>query len=104
MTLTCVVMYALSRIAVRAALRAAFDVNVTAANLAVDETVILLHPPLHLAGVSIVIERERQQNGKSRQGLPGPSPRPLATSYHRPARRLITVHAANIDFHQARWT
>ena len=30
--------------------------------LAVGETVILLHPPLHLAGVSIVMERERQQN------------------------------------------
>ena len=30
--------------------------------LAVGETVILLHPPLHLAGVSIVMGRERQQN------------------------------------------
>ena len=30
--------------------------------LAVDETVILLQPPLHLVGVSIVMERERQQN------------------------------------------
>ena len=30
--------------------------------LAVDETVILLHPAQHLAGVSIVMERERQQN------------------------------------------
>ena len=29
---------------------------------AVDETVILLHPPLPLAGVSIVMEKERQQN------------------------------------------
>ena len=29
--------------------------------LAIDETVILLHPPLPLAGVSIVMERERQQ-------------------------------------------
>ena len=29
---------------------------------AVDETVILLHPPLPLVGVSIVMERERQQN------------------------------------------
>ena len=27
-----------------------------------DETVILLHPPLPLVGVSIVMERERQQN------------------------------------------
>ena len=30
--------------------------------IAVDETVILLHPPLPLVGVSIVMERERQQN------------------------------------------
>ena len=29
--------------------------------VAVDETVILLHPPLHLLGASIVMERERQQ-------------------------------------------
>ena len=31
-------------------------------HLAVGETVILLHPPLPLAGVSIGMERERQQN------------------------------------------
>ena len=30
--------------------------------LAVDETVILLHPPLRLVGVSTVMEREHQQN------------------------------------------
>ena len=30
--------------------------------LAVDETVILLHPPVPLAGVSTVMDRERQQN------------------------------------------
>ena len=30
--------------------------------LAVDETVILLHSPLPLAGVSIVMEKERQHN------------------------------------------
>ena len=30
--------------------------------LVVDETVILLHPPLPLVDVSIVMERERQQN------------------------------------------
>ena len=29
---------------------------------AVGETVILLHPPLPLVGVSIAMERERQQN------------------------------------------
>ena len=28
--------------------------------IAVDETVILLHPPLPLVGVSTVMERERQ--------------------------------------------
>ena len=33
--------------------------------LAVDETVILLHPPLHLVSVSIVMERERQQNDRT---------------------------------------
>ena len=32
------------------------------ARVAVDETVILLHPALPLVGVSIVMERERQQN------------------------------------------
>ena len=32
------------------------------AALAVGETVILLHRPLHLVGVSIVMERERQHN------------------------------------------
>ena len=31
-------------------------------NLAVDETVIVLHPPLPLVGKSIMMERERQQN------------------------------------------
>ena len=31
-------------------------------HLAVDETVILLHPPLPLVDVSIAMERERQQN------------------------------------------
>ena len=30
------------------------------------ETVILLHPPLPLVGVSIVMERERQQNSQLR--------------------------------------
>ena len=34
----------------------------TSVRIAVDETVILLHPPLPLVGVSIVMERERQQN------------------------------------------
>ena len=33
------------------------------AALAVGETVILLHPPPPLVGVSIRMERERQQNG-----------------------------------------
>ena len=38
-------------------------VGVQPQNLAVDETVILLHPPLPLVGVSIVMmEKERQQN------------------------------------------
>ena len=32
------------------------------AGLAIGETVILLHPPLPLVGVSIVMERERQHN------------------------------------------
>ena len=41
-------------------------------SLAVDETVILLHPPLPLAGVSIVMERERQHDDSLVNG--GPSP------------------------------
>ena len=36
-------------------------VRVDVQHLAVDETVILLHPPLHLVGVSVVMERGRQQ-------------------------------------------
>ena len=32
------------------------------ARLAVGETVVLLHPPLPLVGVSMAMERERQQN------------------------------------------
>ena len=35
---------------------------------AVDETVILLQPPLPLLGVSIVMERERQQNDSLADG------------------------------------
>ena len=35
--------------------------SATWARLAVDETVILLNPPLPLVGVSTVMERERQQ-------------------------------------------
>ena len=36
--------------------------------LAVDGTVILLHPPLPLVGVSIVMEREHQQNDSLANG------------------------------------
>ena len=39
-----------------------------ASNLAPDETVILLHPPLPLVGVSIAMERERQQNDSLARG------------------------------------
>ena len=46
------------------ALRAA---HVRVRNLA-DETVILLHPPLPLVGVSIVMERDRQQNDRLADG------------------------------------
>ena len=45
----------------RHAAQALGDLN-ELARLAVDETAILLHPALPLVGVSIVIERERQQN------------------------------------------
>ena len=42
---------------------ASIDRNfVQLAQPAPDETVILLHPPLPLVGVSIVMKRERQQN------------------------------------------
>ena len=40
--------------------------------LAVDETVILLHPPLPLVGVSIVMERERQPNDSAGHWLRSP--------------------------------
>ena len=46
------------------------------ATRATDETVILLHPPLPLVGISIVMERERQQNDS-----------PLATQAYR--KRLV---------------
>ena len=35
---------------------------VGAGRLAVDETVILLHPPLPVVDVAIAMEKERQQN------------------------------------------
>ena len=38
------------------------DCDIAAGGLAVDETVSLLPTPLPLVGVSIVMERERQQN------------------------------------------
>ena len=38
------------------------------AGLAVGETVILLHPPLPFVGVSIVIEKECQQNDSLANG------------------------------------
>ena len=38
------------------------------AGLAVGETGILLHPPLHLVGVSIAMERERQQHDSLANG------------------------------------
>ena len=38
------------------------------ARLAIDETVILLHPPLPLVGVSIAMEREHQQNDSLANG------------------------------------
>ena len=50
----------------------------TSAWLAVGETVILLHPPLPLLGVSIVMERERQQNDSLARGYPGAAHRHVA--------------------------
>ena len=45
-----------------------FDCGV---GVAVDETVILLQPPLPVAGVSIVMERGRQQNDSLVNGQVG---------------------------------
>ena len=42
--------------------------EVAEAGLAVSETVILLHPLLVLVGVSIAMERERQQNDSLADG------------------------------------
>ena len=42
-----------------------------AAVIAVGETVILLHPPLPLVGVSIAMERECQQNNSLANGYCG---------------------------------
>ena len=44
------------------------DVIDLPAELAVDETVILLHPPLSLVGVLIVMERGCQQNDSLADG------------------------------------
>ena len=41
---------------------------VATAHLAVGETVILLHPPLVVVGVSIGMEREHQQNDSLTDG------------------------------------
>ena len=43
--------------------------------LAPDETVVLLHPPLPVAGVSTVMERERQQNDSLVRGYLAEWPR-----------------------------
>ena len=43
-------------------------------SLAVDESVILLHPPLPSVGVSKVMERERQQNDSLVNGYTSPLP------------------------------
>ena len=54
--------------------------------VAPDETVILLHPPLHLVGLSTVMERERQQNDS------------LANGYHHHCCILImTLFAATLQ-------
>ena len=39
-----------------------------------DRLVILLHPPLHLAGASIAMGREGQQNGSLANGHNAPPP------------------------------
>ena len=44
------------------------------AGLTVGETVILLHPPLPLVGVSVLMERERQQNDSLANGYAGRLP------------------------------
>ena len=56
-------------------------------NLAVDESsVILLQPPLPLVGVSIVMERERQQNDSLVRGWANPSRRSSALAASRSTR------------------
>ena len=52
------------------------------ATLAVGEAGILLHPPLPLAGVSIVTERERQQNDTTlADGQARPPLRPVSSTH-----------------------
>ena len=52
------------------------------AGLAVGETVILLHPPLTLVGVSIGIKRECQQNDSLADGKAGwPAVQPHLSSF-----------------------
>ena len=60
--------------------------------LAVGETVILLHPPPHLVGVSIVMERIRQQNDSLADGYTRPAcwiPRTVSSTLRRPAARRL---------------
>ena len=47
--------------------------STAAIDLAVGEAVILLHPPPPLVGVSIWMERERQQNDSLADGWSNPS-------------------------------
>ena len=75
------------------------------ANLDVGETAILLHPPLHLVGVSIAMERGCQQNGGLADGcahqLKAQRPR-CAGELHLSRSAPIRSHSDRINFSQNR--
>ena len=57
--------------------------------VAPDETVILLHPPLPLVGVSIVTEGERQQNDSFVRGYSSPFISEAMAFFSEPSLRTL---------------
>ena len=65
--------------------------------LAVDETVILLHPPVPLVGVSIVMERERSKMTVSSVATVSPLIRLRHRYLHSLKRPAICYESARTD-------
>ena len=72
-------------------------VGLSAFELADDETVILLHASLPLAGVSIVMERERQQNDSLVNGYLGASGRVEASRSRAGRHKTGVMHLVVLE-------